>query len=217
MNPIQNPQSTRLSSSQAAIRNITIHPVIMAVPEAAKDLTPKERVKFLSQQARRALEISAQKSQVPLGKLAQDKRNAPLPFDGTYWSITHKTEYVAGVVAPSPIGIDIEKMCSRATSLFQKTATEAEWALADMTFETFFRFWTAKEAVLKAAGLGLKALSQCRIIKVLDAQHLDVEYDASKYRVQHHYFDDHIASIVKNEFEVDWTIVKAQPQDCIVE
>ena len=208
MNPIQKPQSARLSSSQAAIRNLTLYPVIMAVPEAVKDLAPKERVNFLSQQARQAIEISAQKSKVPLGKLAQDERNAPLPFDGNYWSIAHKTEYVAGVISPSPIGIDVEKICSRATSLFKKTATEAEWALADMTFETFFRYWTAKEAVLKAAGIGLKALSQCRIIKVLDARHLDIEYETSTYRVQHCYFDDHIASIVKNEFKVDWTIVE---------
>jgi 4'-phosphopantetheinyl transferase len=180
----------------------------MAVPEAVKDLTPKEHVKFLSEQARRALEISAGKSQVPLGKLDQDERNAPLPFDGTYWSITHKTEYVAGVIAPSPVGIDIEKACSRATSLFQKTATEAEWALADRSLKTFFRYWTAKEAVLKAAGIGLTALSKCRVIQVPDAQHIDIEYDARKYRIQHHYVEDHIASIVKNEFQVEWTLIK---------
>lgn len=201
MNPIQNPQS--------AIRNITIYPVIMAVPETVKDLTPKERVKFLSQQARRALEISAEKSRIPLGKLAQDERNAPLPFDGTYWSITHKTEYVGGVIAPLPVGIDIEKICPRTKSLFQKTATEAEWALADRSFKTFFRYWTAKEAVLKAAGIGLKALSKCRVVQIPDAQHLDIEYDANIFRVQHHYFDDHIASIVKDEFQIDWTIIKS--------
>lgn len=199
MNPIQNPQS--------AIRNITLYPVIMAVPESAKELTPRERVKFLSRQARQALELSAERSRVPIGKLAQDERKAPLPFDGNYWSITHKTEYVGGVIAPSPIGIDIEKICSRTKSLFKKTATETEWALADMTFKTFFRYWTGKEAVLKAAGIGLKALSQCRVIQVPDVKHLDIEYDAKTYSIEHHYFDDHIASIVKNKFQINWTIV----------
>ena len=190
-----------------SVEHQTVYPVIMAVPETVRDLTPKERVKFLSRQARRALEISAEKSRVRLGKLEQDERNAPLPFDGTYWSITHKTEYVGGVIAPYPVGIDIEKICSRAKALFQKTATEAEWSLADKTFETFFRYWTAKEAVLKAAGIGLKALSKCRVIRVLDERHLDIEYDASTYRIQHYYYDNHIASIVKNSFEIDWTLV----------
>lgn len=179
----------------------------MAVPESAKKLAPRERVKFLSRQARQALELSAERSRVPIGKLAQDERNAPLPFDGNYWSITHKTEYVGGVIAPSPVGIDIEKICSRTKSLFKKIATETEWALADMTFKTFFRYWTAKEAVLKAAGIGLKALSQCRVSQVPDAKHLDIEYDAKTYRIEHHYFDDHIASIVKNKFQINWTIV----------
>jgi 4'-phosphopantetheinyl transferase len=198
MNPIQNPKSK--------FQNHTLYPVIMAVAENGKDLTPKERVKFLSRQARQALEFSAKKSRVRLGKLEQDERNAPLPFDGIYWSITHKTEYVGGVIAPYPVGIDIEKICSRTKALFQKTASEAEWSLADMTFETFFRYWTAKEAVLKAAGIGLKALSKCRVVRVPDERHLDIEYGASTYRIQHHYYNDHVASIVKNSFEIDWTI-----------
>ena len=71
MDPIQNPQS--------AIRNKILHPVILAVPGTVKDLKPKERVKFLSLHARRALEMSAEKSRIRLGKLAQDERSAPLP------------------------------------------------------------------------------------------------------------------------------------------
>ena len=86
--------------------NITLYPVILSVPDTIRDLKPKDRVTFLSRHARKALAISAEKSRVTLGELVQDERNAPLPFDGTYWSITHKSEYVAGVVAPSPIGID---------------------------------------------------------------------------------------------------------------
>lgn len=186
--------------------NQILHPVILAVPDSVKDLKPKERVKFLSQHARRALEMSAEKSRIRLGELAQDERNAPLPCNGTFWSITHKTEYVGGVVAPSPIGIDIEKIYSRAKSLYPKTASEAEWALADRSLSTLFRYWTSKEAVLKAAGSGLKDLSICRVVRIRDDYHLDLEYENKKWQVTHTFFDDHIASIVKNEFRIDWTI-----------
>jgi len=198
MDPIQNPQS--------AICNKVIYPVILAVPDATKALTPKERVKFLSRYARRALEMSAENSSIRLDALEQDERNAPLPFNGTYWSITHKNEYVGAVVCPSPTGIDIEKICSRSESLFRKTADEAEWALADKTFTTFFRYWTAKEAVLKAAGIGLKDLSKCRIGQVLGPHHLAVEYDGNKWQIEHNFFNSHIASIVKNDFVIEWTI-----------
>ena len=198
MESIQNPKSK--------IQNQTLHPVILAVPDAVKDLKPKERVKFLSRHARRALEMSAEKSRIRLGELAQDERNAPLPFNGTYWSISHKTEYVGGVVAPSPIGIDIEKIYSRTKSLFPKTASEAEWALADRSPAAFFRYWTAKEAVLKAAGTGLKDLSICRVVRIRDDHLLDIEYENQKWQIAHIYFEDHIASIVKNDFQIDWTI-----------
>jgi 4'-phosphopantetheinyl transferase len=195
-----------IRNPKSEIRNKALYPVILAVPDAVKELTPKERVQFLSRQARQALKMSAEKSGIRLNALEQDERHAPLPSNGTYWSISHKNEYVGGVVSPLPTGIDIEKISSRAKSLFRKTADDAEWALADKTFTTFFRYWTAKEAVLKAAGIGLRDLSKCRITGVPGANHLDLVYDGSDWRVEHHFFDNHIASIVKNDFSIEWTI-----------
>ena len=54
-----------------SIQNQVLHPVILAVPATINDLKPKERVRFLSQHARRALALSAEKSRITLGELAQ--------------------------------------------------------------------------------------------------------------------------------------------------
>jgi len=187
----------------------TIYPVILSVPEKVRHFKPKVRIKFLSRHARQALDLSAEKSGIYLGELKQDENGAPLPSDGNCWSISHKTQYVGGVVCPTPIGIDIERIRSCSEGVFRKTAAENEWILADSAKNSptvFFRYWTAKEAVLKALGTGIKDLLKCRVIQIIDSSHLKIRYDDRLWLVEHKYFDGHIATIVKNSFQIDWTI-----------
>jgi 4'-phosphopantetheinyl transferase len=200
-NSIRNPKSQ--------IPNPTIHPVILAVPEEVGDFKPRDRVKFLSRHARQALKLSAQKSNMPLGELKQDESGAPLPFNDVYWSITHKTQYVGGVVAPDPIGIDIERIRNCNPGLFAKTAGEREWALADPDpdpLRTFFRFWTSKEALVKTSGSGLKDLLKCQVTRIIDDRHLQIRYADRDWRIEHFYFDQHIASITQDTYKIDWAL-----------
>jgi 4'-phosphopantetheinyl transferase len=197
----------RIPHSTFRIR--TIYPVILPVPKEVSEYKPRDRVTFLSRHARKALGLCAQKSGISLGRLEKDKNGVPLPFDGTYWSITHKTEYVGGVVSPQPIGIDIEKIqpCSR--GLFKKTAIASEWALADQSadeFTIFYRYWTSKEAVLKASTTGIKDLLKCRIHDLVDDHHLQIDYWDKRWHIEHFFFDNHIASIVQKDFTIEWTI-----------
>ena len=87
---------------EAAFHNQTLYPVILPVPGQVQEFKPKDRVIFLSRHARRALERSAAKSEIHTGELFKDESGMPQPFDGTFWSITHKTQYVAGVWRPHP-------------------------------------------------------------------------------------------------------------------
>ncbi|UCD80347.1 MAG: 4'-phosphopantetheinyl transferase superfamily protein [Desulfobacterales bacterium] len=187
----------------------TIFPVILPVPAEVAEFKPRDRVIFLSRHARAALQKSAEKSGVRLDELVKDGNGVPQPFDGTFWSVTHKTQYVAGVAAPTPTGIDIERIRSFSDGLFQKTASDREWALADMEKKavmTFFRFWTAKEAVLKATGIGIKDLLKCRIHQIIDDNHLRIHYEGRDWLIEHLVFDRHIASIVQNRYRIDWSV-----------
>ena len=191
--------------------NQTLHPVILPVPEQVQEFKPKDRVIFLSRYARRALKRSALRSGICAGEVIKDKNGMPLPFDGTYWSITHKTRYVAGVVSPTPIGIDIERIRDFSRGLFRKTAADREWALANMagrSLRTFFRFWTSKEAVLKATGIGIKDLLKCQVRQILDNRHLVIQYEGREWLIEHFFFNQHIASIVQNSSHIDWAIEK---------
>lgn len=187
---------------------LTIYPVILAVPEKERDFTGRERVAFLSSHARSALEISAQKGNIVLGDLKKDENGAPLPFNGNHWSLTHKPNYVGGVIASSRIGIDLEEIRPCSAGLFKKTAGKEEWHLSDMDPDTlFFRYWTSKETVLKAVGTGMRDLSKCRIVQIVDDDHLVVAYEKREWRIEHFFFDGHIASVVQNECKVEWTLI----------
>ncbi|KPJ79168.1 MAG: hypothetical protein AMJ54_00495 [Deltaproteobacteria bacterium SG8_13] len=191
----------------------TLYPVLLAVPESARRLPPPERVKYLSRYARTALTASARKSRITLGDLEKDAEGRPLPSNGIHWSLTHKIEYVGAVVSRAEIGIDLEKVKPRNTqALFGKTAADEEWEIAGgKSWDNFHRVWTSKEAVLKAIGIGLKDLSACRVVAVIDSHHLVVAYHDRLWPVQHYFFDGHIASIVKGDRIVEWTLMVQPP------
>jgi 4'-phosphopantetheinyl transferase len=202
--------SKKFHIPKSAFRNQVIHPVILAVPGDVKNYKPRERVKFLSRHARRALEKSAEISSLRIDRLEKDDNGAPLPFNGTYWSITHKTQYVGGVVAPTPIGIDIERIRECSRGLFAKTAGDREWALANpekKSLLTFFRFWTSKEALVKTSGSGLKDLLKCQVTRIIDDRHLIIRYIGREWLIEHFYFEDHIASIIQDLYQIDWTFI----------
>jgi 4'-phosphopantetheinyl transferase len=189
-------------------RPLIIYPVILAVPDKEKRFPVKERVIFLSKYARSALKISAQKQRIPLGDLLKDGNGVPVPFNGNYWSLTHKPDYVGGVIATTRIGIDIEKIRPCSEALLRKTVDDREWRLSDAEpIQLFFRYWTSKESVLKASGIGIRDLLKCRIAQVKDDYNLIIAYREKKWHVEHFYFDGHIASVVKNRFQVDWTLL----------
>jgi 4'-phosphopantetheinyl transferase len=183
--------------------------VILTVPETARTLLPRERVAFLSRHARKALQISAAESHLKIGAALKDRDGRPQPVKGVYWSLTHKPTYVGAIVARRRVGIDIETIVQRKTeTLLDKVADSDEWALiGSRSWEGFHRYWTAKEAVLKADGTGLEGLSRCRVVAIPDANSLIVQIKRRRMSVEHFYFDGHIASVAKTAGTVHWTLL----------
>src|SRR6266852_9937366 len=121
-----------------------LHPVILRLLPEDLRLHGRARLQAQSRRAREALALSCEASGVSLGPLEKGDRNAPLPFRGTFWSLSHKPRFVAAVVGPIPIGIDIEELTPRKEGIHAYIAGDEEWALADRGWETLFRYWTAK-------------------------------------------------------------------------
>jgi 4'-phosphopantetheinyl transferase len=191
------------------IRTVTtLYPVIAPVPETDRALKGRDKVVRLSQLARLALQRSCRISGLRLDTLPKDENGVPLPVDGVHWSLSHKSEVVGGVAAPLPVGFDLETLRPVNTALMDRVADAEEWRLVDgeRQEKTFFRFWTAKEAVLKAEGKGFAGISRCRIAEIVDATRMVLTFDERPWPVTHFWFDEHVAAITSHHFTVDWRI-----------
>ena len=188
-----------------------LKPVIMPVVKTKEDfVTMREFVVFLSRFARQAVVISAKKTGVKIfaDDLLKDKSGVPLLSKNFFWSLSHKPDYVAGIVSSSKVGIDIEKIYLPLKSMYKKVASDKEWKLVEDTCRAtaFFRYWTAKEAVLKAEGTGIKDLLRCYVHQIVSDQEVILFYKGKQWLIEHFFFNNYIAAIVKNSSKVDWTL-----------
>jgi 4'-phosphopantetheinyl transferase len=188
-----------------------LHPVVLAVPLADQRLTGRDKVAALRLHARRAAVLSARHAGLPLGILEKDADGVPLPSNGIYWSLSHKSAFVAAAVSSGPVGIDLEKIKPVGRGLYERLAGDAEWALASTRDPAiFFRYWTAKEAVLKAVGKGLAGLSRCRVACIIDAHHLRLDYENTSWTVVHrHVPPDHLVTLTCDPVRIVWHIEEA--------
>jgi len=186
---------------------MTLFPVIMPVVEPTHRLSGERKLDHLSRIAREALMLSAERTGVTLTELRQDKNGAPCPVSGNYWSVSHKPKYVAAVVSRARTGIDIEETKPRTESLFAYLAGDEEWKLTRKSWHTFFRYWTAKEATLKAIGIGIAGLKTCRVVSIPDESHIILDYEGQTFIVEQIRHDNHIASVVKDDNQIEWVIL----------
>jgi len=187
-----------------------LYPVILSVSHPASDkLSGREKNALLQRTARQALSLSAQRSGVKLGTLSKDERGAPIPIDGVYWSLSHKTYCVAAVVSGERIGIDVEELRPRSSrDLFTYLAAPDEWRLCpDPGWDLFFRYWTAKEAATKATGAGLKDFRVCKVIAIPDERHLVLDYEHRLWNIEHYWYQNHIISLVADSRPIQWAVV----------
>lgn len=183
-------------------------PVLQSVPAADQRLNGRPKVKALSRLARSALMKSCEKSGLYLSGFPKSETGVPLSVDGVHWSLTHKSAMVGGVASLSPVGLDLETIRPVNDALLAKVADEDEWRMADGDRQiNFFRFWTAKEAVLKAVGTGIAGLSRCRVVEIVDHTRMTLAYRDTSWPVAHVWFDGHVAAVTPYDLTVSWLFI----------
>lgn len=140
---------------------------ICILPTPSAPALGRGRVVIQRVASRRALALAAAGAGAPEGPWSQEEDGGrPLPMDGWHWSVTHDAHFVGAVVARVPVGIDTEEITLRREALIQRVLDESEQSVLEGPEKkfTFTRAWCAKEAVLKATGIGMAGLSRCKIL-----------------------------------------------------
>ncbi len=111
-----------------------------------------------------------------------------------YFSYSHILDYVLVVVDDEKVGIDLERISPRDTSLLHKYNTELQHVWRS-DWESFYTMWTCKEALIKFLDLSFDEIESIILVSVewFDARHGDLMFDkkvslvyhGSHYRVQH--------------------------------
>lgn len=99
----------------------------------------------------------------------------------TYFNISHTANMVACIISvEEEIGIDIEKVKEVELKHFDAWFTSTEWERiyqSSFPLSMFYRYWTRKESIIKAAGLGLSNLHEIEI----DIEEQVVEHQGKKW------------------------------------
>lgn len=219
--------TARIPDSWAGVENLqnggewtALYPVLMKLPSFLQEMSGFEKKKELSKFARQALKLSTERSDITPRTPEKDANGVPQPTDGLYWSVSHSNQCVAAVVAPYAIGIDIEQIRDISTLLKEQIASEEEWGLTPEDDPTlFFRYWTAKEAVLKAVGHGLSGLAHCVVTQIIDDVRIRLSYHDTSWLVLQHeipgnkHMDQpsYIAAVTLGGHDIAWQRISMPP------
>jgi 4'-phosphopantetheinyl transferase len=134
----------------------------------------------------------------------KDGDGVPQPAGGVHWSLSHKSALVAGIVSERPVGIDVEYRRPVKAGMHARIAAPQEWGLAKtgaaVGSETppeslFYRFWTAKEAVLKGVGQGLVGLSKCTVTALPSDGRACLTYGPDPWEVVQRWYGHHLVAV----------------------
>jgi 4'-phosphopantetheinyl transferase len=185
-----------------------VHVVLLARSAHDDVLRGRARLDAQSALAREALEQSARASGAALGPLEKDAEEAPLPTNGWHWSLSHAAGFAAGAVCRARIGIDVEAVAPRRSDVVARVSSREELdLLGGFSWEAFVRVWTAKEAVLKKAGVGLLELDRCRVVAVPGRRTLVVNHRGRDHVVEQRMECEHVAAVTHDDVDriVHWT------------
>ena len=181
---------------------------ILRAEPAMGDALGREGVEARRALSRRALALAAEAMGARLGPERHGEHGQPLPDGDWHSSRSHARSCAAAACAPFALGVDVEEVLPRRDELVPRMCSRDELdLLGGFTWERAFHIWTAKEAVLKKAGVGLLELSACRLTAVDGDRQAWIHHRGRHHKVEQLSRDGHWVAIAHDgpeETEVKW-------------
>ena len=184
-----------------------VHVVILPISDV-ESLPPPQRAKRQSELARVALRRCAELAGAPLEGWTKNADDVPQPQYGWHWSIAHKPTMAVAAIARVPVGVDVERIVPRRNKgLFDHVADEDEWRIMGVrSWHSFYRLWTAKEAVLKANGVGIGSLGRCRVARAT-RDSVEAGFNGRGWNVSHYSCLEHAMGLAARGRNVVWHVL----------
>ncbi|OXA70490.1 hypothetical protein B0A67_15860 [Flavobacterium aquidurense] len=97
---------------------------------------------------------------IPLNNLYYNEFGRPYLSTDFDFNITHSGSYVFCAIGSKELGIDIEEIVPINFNSVKETMTQIQWDIinkAHSPLQEYYKYWTIKEAVIKADGRGFFA------------------------------------------------------------
>lgn len=154
------------------------------------------RVAAQSAAARRALARAAEELGLGPLLLTKSERGAPrVDRPGWHTSLAHTRSLALAVLAERPVGADIEDLRAPRLTKLQRFFEPGELArLGSFDPKELAALWSAKEAALKLAGVGIEELGQVVLLgRTPDG--LALSHRSTPRRVVHREVDSHLVAL----------------------
>ncbi|MCK6448640.1 MAG: 4'-phosphopantetheinyl transferase superfamily protein [Planctomycetes bacterium] len=181
--------------------------VFVACESVALAADGPARVAEQSAAARRALARAAEHAGLDAYTLSKTARGAPrLDVAGWHVSLAHTRSLALAALAERPVGIDVEDLREGRLAKLQRYFEPDELArLGSLAPRELAALWSAKESVLKLAGVGIEEL-RLVVLTGRDGATFRLLHRTAPRTVVHREFDSHLVALCVDaaEYELGW-------------
>ncbi len=158
---------------------------ILRAERALGEAVGREGVEARRALSHRAMALAAEAMGARLAPERHGEHGQPLAEGGWHRTRSHARACAAAACAPFALGVDVEEVLPRRDELVPRMCSRDELdLLGGFSWDHAFRIWTAKEAVLKKAGVGLLELSACRLTAVDGERHAWIHHRGRDHKVE---------------------------------